>query len=61
MSDKSFFDVFLFGVTVGVTVTAIFCTNYHLIEKNKQQRDEINKLILRLEECEKNNESSQDS
>ena len=57
MSDKSFFDVFLFGVTV----TAIFCTNYHLIEKNKQQRDEINKLILRLEECEKNNESSQDS
>ena len=58
MSDKSFFDVFLFGVTVGVTVTAIFCTTSHLIE---QQRGEIEKLILRLEECEKNNESSQDS
>ena len=61
MSDKSFFDEFLFGLTVGVTVTAIFFTTSHLIEENNQQRDEIKKLILRLEECEKNNESSQDS
>ena len=61
MSDKSFYDVFFLGVTVGVTVTVMFYTNSHLIEKNKQQRDEIKKLILRLEECEKNNESSQDS
>ena len=61
MSDKSFYDVFFLGVTVGVTITAIFNTTSDLIEKNKQQRYEIKKLILRLEECEKNNESSQDS
>ena len=47
------FDNFLAGVTVGVIVAAIFCTNYHFIEKNKQQRGEIEKLISRLEECEK--------
>ena len=61
MSDKSFYDVFFLGVTVGVTITAFFYTTSHLIEENNQQRDEIKKLILRLEECEKNNESSQDS
>ena len=61
MSDKSFSDGFLVGATVAVTVTAMLYATSHLIDKNNQQRAEIKKLILRLEECEKNNESSQDS
>ena len=71
MSDRSFcdwyleadtfcdnlFDVFIRGGTVAVIV---FTTSY-LIDKTNQHGDEIEELFSRLEECEENHESSQDS
>ena len=52
MSDNQFF----IGILVGAAAVVIFSTTSHLVEKNKQQRDEIEKLISRLEECEKTHE-----
>ena len=46
-------DDFFTGLLVGATTVVIFFAASHLIEKNKQQRGEIEKLISRLEECEK--------
>ena len=54
MSDKLFFE----GLLVGVTISFLFCATSDYIEKNNRQRGEIKKLISRLEECEKNHESS---
>ena len=51
------FDVFLFGGTA----FAIFYTTSYLIDKTIQHSGEIKELFSRLEECEKNHESSQDS
>ena len=57
MTDRSFFDAFL----VGVTTAVIFYTTSYLIDKTIQHSGEIEELFSRLEKCEKNHESSQDS
>ena len=54
MTDSSSYDHFLRGVLFGATVCFIINTIF-LINKDKQ------KLISRLEKCEKKHESSQDS
>ena len=53
-SEVDTFDDFFNGLLVGTTSVIIFAAS-HLIEKNKQQRGEIKKLISQLEECEKMN------
>ena len=60
MSDKFFdqmFDFFLYGGTAAV----VLYTASYLIDKTIQHSGEIEELFSRLEECEKNHESSQDS
>ena len=61
MSDRSFshqlFEAFLIG---GVCAVIGYTTSY-LIDKTNQHGDEIEELFSRLEECEENHESSQDS
>ena len=54
-SEVDTFDDFFKGLLVGATAVVIFFATSHLIEKNKQQRGEIKKLISQLEECEKMN------
>ena len=49
------FDDFFSGLLFGATTVTIFFAASHFIEKNKQQRGEIKKLISQLEECEKMN------
>ena len=60
MSDRSIlhqlFEAFLIG---GAGAVICFTTGY-LIDKTIQHEDEIEELFSRLEECEKNHESSQD-
>ena len=61
MSDRSFcynlFDAFVFG---GAYSVIIYTTSYLILE-TIQHGDEIKELFSRLEEYEKNHESSQDS
>ena len=61
MSDRSFcyqlFEAFLVG---GAAAVIVYATSY-LIDKTIQHGDEIEELFSRLEECEENHESSQDS
>ena len=59
--ESSFFD-FLFDVFIrGGTVAVMVCTTSYLIEKTIQHSGKIKELFSRLEKCEKNHESSQDS
>ena len=61
MSNRSFYDCLLKTFFVGGTVVVIFFTTSHLIEKTIKHSGEIEELFSRLEKCEKNHESSQDS
>ena len=53
----NFFDAFIRGGTAAV----IFCTTSYLIHKTIKHSGKIEELFSRLEKCEKNHESSQDS
>ena len=57
----TFFDDLLKIFIRGGTAAVIFYTTSYLICKTIQHRGEIEELFSRLEECEKNHESSQDS
>ena len=56
MTDRSFFDAFL----VGVTTAVIFYTTSYLIDKTIKHSGKIKELSSRLKECEEKHESSQD-
>ena len=59
MSDKSFvFDFFLIGSFFAIAICNIFDKIEQHDDENKKYRSEIKELISRLEECEKNHESS---
>ena len=51
------FEAFL----ISGTCAAIFFATSYLIDKSNQHDDEIEELFSRLEECEKDHESSQDN
>ena len=55
------FETLFNDLAVCLTVVFILSATSDFIAKIEQHDNEIKKLILRLEECEKNNESSQDS
>ena len=57
----TFFDDLLTIFIRGGTFAVIACTTSYLIDKTIQHSGEIEELFSRLEECEKNHESSQDS
>ena len=59
--ERSFFDSLFNDFIRGGTVAVIACTTSYLIDKTIQHSGEIEELFSRLEECEKNHESSQDS
>ena len=68
MTDRSceaeadtFFDDLLTIFIRGGTIAVIACTTFYLIDKTIQHSGKIKELFSRLEECEKNHESSQDS
>ena len=58
MTDRSFFDYLFDTFLVGGTAAAVFYTTSYLIDKTIQHSGEIEELFSRLEECEKNHESS---
>ena len=59
--ERSFFDSLFNAFIRGGTISVIFFTTFYLIDKNIKHSGEIQKLFSRLEKCEKNHESSQDS
>ena len=61
MSDRSFCSNLFEAFVLGGVYSVIFYTTSYLIVKTTQHSDEIEELFSRLEECEKNHESSQDS
>ena len=60
-ADISFFDSLFDSFILGGTFSVIFFTTFYLIDKTIKNSCEIEKLFSRLEECEKNHESSQHS
>ena len=61
MSDRSFYSNLIDTFLLGGTYIAFLYTTCYLIDKTIQHDDEIKELFSRLEKCEKNHESSQDS
>ena len=57
----TFFDDILSIFIRGGALAVFACTTSYLIDKTNQHGDEIEELFSRLEECEENHESSQDS
>ena len=57
----TFFDDLLTIFIRGGTFAVIACTTSYLIDKTIQHSGKIKELFSRLEKCEKNHESSQDS
>ena len=60
-ADRSFFDSLFNNFIRGGTIAVIIHTTFYLIDKTIQHSGEIEELFSRLEECEENHESSQDS
>ena len=60
-ADRSFFDSLFNNFIRGGTAAVIIYTTFYLIDKTIKNSCEIEELISRLEKCEKNHESSQDS
>ena len=57
-NERSFYDSLFNAFIHGGTAFAIACTTSYLIDKTIQHSGEIEELFSRLEECEKNHESS---
>ena len=58
MADNSFYDDLYNVFFLGGVYSVIFYTTSYLIDKTIQHSGEIEELFSRLEECEKNHESS---
>ena len=57
----TFFDDFFEAFIRGGTISVFFFTTSYLIDKTIKHSGKIKELFSRLEKCEKNHESSQDS